>query len=159
MSAEIPSDKALDDLLKTTGFNCPKAMRTKTFTDIGLPNPANVIIEPIVKETGKSTSLQFARKGKSYARVYLADNSSLIDLYIYKYNGDGTATIAGKLAQPGTTYTSKKTGSGQYTLTISAREMPSAGYPGAPDKEIIVDTTEWGFGPNCYLVALIGEKV
>lgn len=159
MSAELPPDKVLNELLKPTGFNCPTMMREKTLTDIGLPNPANVLIISIVKETGKSTSLRFEQKGKSYIRVYLADNAKLIDLYTYKDNGDGTVSIIGKLAQAGSTYTSKKTGSGSYTITISMREIPHAGYPGAPDTEVIADTTVWGFGPSCYLVALIGEKV
>lgn len=159
MSAEVPSDKVLYDLLKTTGFNCPETMREKSFTDIGLPNLANIYIIPIEKETGKSTSLQFARKGKSYVRVYLANNARLIDLYTYKDKRDGTVSITGELARPGITYTSKQTGSGSYTINISTREVYPSGYPGAPDMEIIADTTEWGFGSSCYLVALIGEKV
>ena len=159
MSAEVPPDKVLNELLKPTGLNCPKTMREKTLTDIGLPNPANIRILPIEKETGKSTSLQFAQKGKSYIRIYLADNASLIDLYTYRDNGDGTASMVGELTQPGNTYTFKKTGSGSYTINIRMREMPHAGYPGAPDREIIADTTKWGFGSSCYLVILIGEKV
>ena len=159
MSAEVPPDKLLNDLLKTTGFNCPKAMNDKPLASVDLPSPANIQIIPIVRETGKSTSLQFAQKGKRYVRVYLADNAGLIDLYTYKDNGDGSASISGKLRQPGTTYTDKCTGSASYTLDISRRGLISGGYPDAPDTEIIANTTKWGFGPAHYLVALIGEKV
>ena len=33
MSATIPSNKQLDDLLKSTGFDCPESLKGKTFSE------------------------------------------------------------------------------------------------------------------------------
>ena len=61
MSATIPSNKQLDDLLKSTGFDCPENLKGKSFAeatsggDITIVNAESVVL----KKTGVPVDLYY----------------------------------------------------------------------------------------------------
>ena len=69
MSATIPSNKQLDDLLKSTGFDCPESLKGKTFeqaTSGGGGGGSGITVEPItITQNGTTT----APSGKAYSPI------------------------------------------------------------------------------------------
>ena len=69
MSATIPSNKQLDDLLKSTGFDCPESLKGKTFeqaTSGGGSGGSGITVEPItITQNGTTT----APSGKAYSPI------------------------------------------------------------------------------------------
>ena len=69
MSATIPSNKQLDDLLKPTGFDCPENLKDKTFyeaTSGGGGGGSGITVEPItITQNGTTT----APSGKAYSPI------------------------------------------------------------------------------------------
>ena len=68
MSATIPSNKQLDDLLKSTGFDCPENLKGKTFSEAtsGGGGGSGITVEPItITKNGTTT----APSGKAYSPI------------------------------------------------------------------------------------------
>lgn len=70
MSATIPSNVQLDDLLKPTGFDCPENLKDKTFyeatSDGGGGGGSGITVEPItITQNGTTT----APSGKAYSPI------------------------------------------------------------------------------------------
>ena len=69
MSATIPSNKQLDDLLKSTGFDCPESLKGKTFSEAtsgGGGGGSGITVEPItITQNGTTT----APSGKAYSPI------------------------------------------------------------------------------------------
>ena len=69
MSATIPSNKQLDDLLKSTGFDCPESLKGKTFeqaTSGGGGGGSGITVEPITITQNGTTA---APSGKAYSPI------------------------------------------------------------------------------------------
>ena len=69
MSATIPGNKQLDDLLKSTGFDCPESLKGKTFeqaTSGGGGGGSGITVEPITITQNGTTA---APDGKAYSPV------------------------------------------------------------------------------------------
>lgn len=69
MSATIPSNKQLDDLLKSTGFDCPENLKDKTFyeaTSGSGGGGSGITVEPVtITQNGTTT----APSGKAYSPI------------------------------------------------------------------------------------------
>ena len=68
MSATIPSNRQLNDLLKPTGFDCPENLKDKTFYEAtsGSGGGSGITIEPItITQNGTTT----APSGKAYSPI------------------------------------------------------------------------------------------
>ena len=68
MSATIPSNKQLDDLLKPMGFDCPESLKGKTFAEAtsGGGGGSGITVEPItITQNGTTT----APSGKAYSPI------------------------------------------------------------------------------------------
>ena len=69
MSATTPGNKQLDDLLKSTGFDCPENLKDKTFYEVTSGSGgggSGITVEPItITQNGTTT----APSGKAYSPV------------------------------------------------------------------------------------------
>lgn len=69
MSATIPSNRQLNDLLKSTGFDCPENLKGKTFSEAtsgGGGGGSGITVEPItITQNGTTT----APSGKAYSPI------------------------------------------------------------------------------------------
>ena len=76
MSATIPSNKQLDDLLKSTGFDCPENLKGKTFSEATSEATSGGDITIVNVQTGSLT------KAGTPVRLYFTYDKSLDDKYV-----------------------------------------------------------------------------
>lgn len=76
MSATIPSNKQLDDLLKSTGFDCPENLKGKTFHEATSAATSGGDITIVNVQTGTLTT------AGTPVRLYTPYDKSLDDKYI-----------------------------------------------------------------------------
>ena len=86
MSATIPSNKQLDDLLKSTGFDCPENLKGKTFTEAS----SGITVEPItITQNGTTT----APSGKAYSPITVNVPLSAVGLTMVDVQVDKLTTV------------------------------------------------------------------
>lgn len=66
MSATIPNNKQLDDLLKSTGFDCPENLKGKAFSEATSGGGSGITVEPITITQNGTT---VAPSGKAYSPI------------------------------------------------------------------------------------------
>ena len=115
MSATIPSNKQLDDLLKSTGFDCPENLKGKTFSDV---TSGSIVIDSV--HTGSSYSVG------TPVKLYSTYDKSLDDKYVVWFKKEQAYINTRDLVEGRTyKYTMQNTQGTTFDITIKKTDLGS----------------------------------
>ena len=151
MSATIPSNKQLDDLLKSTGFDCPENLKGKTFeeaTSGGGGGGSGITVEPITITQNGTTA---APSGKAYSPITVNVPLSAVSVKM-------ETILTDKLTTVGTPVTL----SYEYAGSLDANYVVWVGSEQINTRDLVADQTynyTIVYGGNTFDMTLKKEKI